>query len=396
MVRFAVARVAALIVVIAGWLWVPPAWAQAEKPEKIDSSACASCHETSSRKTKIADDISHSIHDGLACLDCHADRDTVPHAAGGKTFFVGSEGCRTLSRAGVGRLPAHGRAALGTSADMPHCSSCHGSHDVLPSRLQRSRTHPSNLPATCGSCHENLDITSKYDILIDTPVKIYSSSVHGRATKGGVYVAATCSDCHSTGGSAHKILGPGDRDLDHQPLQHPGHLRQVPQGDRGRLQRGDPRAARRPGRDRRAGVHHVPRRARDHLAVRPALAGVARPASPRRPARRATSPRSSTRSTACRPAAWPRSSTPTTGSRARPATPTSPTARRATACTASCRAPIPPRRSTRPTCRRPAASATRASRRGSRPRRSTASPATGLQTGRRRRRREDLHRRSSC
>ena len=63
--------------------------------------------------------------------------------------------------------------------------------------------------------------------------------------------------------------------IEHQPLQHPGHLRQVPQGDRGRLQRGDPREARRPGRDRRAGVHHLPRRARDHLAVGPALAGVA-------------------------------------------------------------------------------------------------------------------------
>ncbi len=26
---------------------------------------------------------------------------------------------------------------------------------------------------------------------------------------GGIYVAATCNDCHSTGGTAHKILGPG-------------------------------------------------------------------------------------------------------------------------------------------------------------------------------------------
>ena len=201
-------RSAAGAVVICALLAVAAA---GEESERIDSSACASCHETGKHNTRIADDVSHSIHEGLTCLDCHVDKDSVPHAAAAKPFFVGCEGCRTCHEQESADYQAHGRAALGTCADMPHCSSCHGSHDVLPSSVQRSRTHPSNLPATCGSCHENLDITSKYDILINTPVQIYNSSVHGRATRGGVYVAATCSDCHSTGGSAHKILGPGDR-----------------------------------------------------------------------------------------------------------------------------------------------------------------------------------------
>jgi cytochrome b subunit of formate dehydrogenase len=92
---------------------------------------------------------------------------------------------------------------------MPRCSDCHGSHDILPSSVTRSKTHPTNLPSTCGKCHENLDITAKYDILIDHPIQIYARSVHGRATRGGVYVAATCNDCHSSGGTAHKILAPG-------------------------------------------------------------------------------------------------------------------------------------------------------------------------------------------
>jgi cytochrome b subunit of formate dehydrogenase len=211
MARFTVGRLLALIVTLAGLLAGPAARAQqAEKPEKIDSTACVSCHELSSHKTKIADDVSHSIHKDLACLDCHADRGTMPHQPAAKTFVAGSEGCRTCHTQESADYQRHGRAALGTSEDLPHCSSCHGSHDVLPSRLQLSKTHPSNLPTTCGACHENLDMTAKHDILIASPVKIYNSSVHGRATKGGIFVAATCSDCHSAGGSAHRIFGPGD------------------------------------------------------------------------------------------------------------------------------------------------------------------------------------------
>lgn len=34
-----------------------------------------------------------------------------------------------------------------------NCSSCHGVHDIRPSNDPSSRIHPTNLPATCGSCH---------------------------------------------------------------------------------------------------------------------------------------------------------------------------------------------------------------------------------------------------
>ena len=272
MARFAVARSGALIVVLAGWLWGPPAWAQAEEPETIDSTVCVSCHETSSRKTNIADDISHSIYDGLVCLNCHVDRDTVPHKPAADRLTPGSEGCRTCHEQQSTDYQRHGRAVLGKSEDLPRCSSCHGGHDVLPSSLQLSKTHPSNLPATCGACHEDVKLTASYHILIATRVKIYSTSVHGRATKGGVFMAATCNDCHSTGGTAHRILPPGRHALHDQPLQHPEHLRPVPRGGRpGLLGRG-PRAAHGERRSGCADLHAVPRRARNPAGRRPALA----------------------------------------------------------------------------------------------------------------------------
>ncbi len=194
---------------VAGFLFGQAASLDEEEYEPIDSSVCADCHEVSSHGSIFGEDLEHSVHDGLECLDCHVDRDTAPHRQLEEPFYVGCEGCRTCHDDASEQYTGHGRAQRGTCEDMPHCSDCHGDHDILPSSVKRSKTHPVELPHTCGNCHENLDITKKYDILIDHPIEIYQTSVHGQATKGGVYVAATCNDCHSTGGTAHRILAPG-------------------------------------------------------------------------------------------------------------------------------------------------------------------------------------------
>lgn len=180
----------------------------AQEVEYIDSDACLDCHEYGIHDTRIKEDLSHSSHEFLACLDCHQDKDMVPHAE--SDFEVGCDGCRSCHDQASEEYQGHGRSLLNTCEDIPQCADCHGDHDVLPSGVKHSKTHPTNLPKTCGVCHEDLNLTKKYDILIDHPIAIYENSVHGKATKGGVYVAATCNDCHSTGGTAHKILAPGE------------------------------------------------------------------------------------------------------------------------------------------------------------------------------------------
>jgi formate dehydrogenase gamma subunit len=70
--------------------------------------------------------------------------------------------------------------------------------------------HPLNMPETCGGCHEDYDLTQDHKFLPKHPVETYRESVHGKATAGGRYNAATCNDCHSTDGTAHRILSPGD------------------------------------------------------------------------------------------------------------------------------------------------------------------------------------------
>ena len=176
--------------------------------ELIDSEACITCHETSSHDTDIYDDVSHSIHKELVCLDCHTNKGTVPHPEV-TGFFVGCEGCRNCHSQASEEYKGHGRSLIHECEEIPQCKDCHGDHDVLPANIKLSKVHPVNLPNTCGKCHEDLDLTTKYDILIDHPIQIYQNSVHGKATKGGIYVAATCNDCHSSGDTAHKILSPG-------------------------------------------------------------------------------------------------------------------------------------------------------------------------------------------
>ena len=176
--------------------------------EYIDNDACVDCHEESKHKTAFEDDLSHSIHEDLECLDCHTDREILPHDEDTE-FRVGCEGCRICHGDASDNYVAHGRKYVDKCGDIPMCSDCHGTHNVLPPSVKNSSVHPTNLPQTCGECHENLNLIEKHELMLDHPVKMYSKSVHGKATKGGIYVAATCNDCHSTEDTSHKIYSPG-------------------------------------------------------------------------------------------------------------------------------------------------------------------------------------------
>jgi cytochrome b subunit of formate dehydrogenase len=180
-----------------------------EEYEKIDNTACIECHEESSHDTIITDDLSHSIHDGLECLDCHLDKEMLPHKKDAD-FAVACDGCGSCHEDAREQYGFHGRMSADECRDIPTCADCHGDHDVLPSSVKHSKTHPSNVPETCARCHEDINLTNKYQILIDHPIEVYKNSIHGLATESGVDVAATCNDCHSVGGSAHRILSPGD------------------------------------------------------------------------------------------------------------------------------------------------------------------------------------------
>ena len=145
-----------------------------------------------------------SVHAEFECVSCHTGIVETPHAE-----RLPAVNCRDCHEDEAEIYQWHGYLKVGQSADMPTCADCHGKHDIEVSTEKQSRVNPLNLPQTCGRCHEDLDLIEKHEIMMQHPVELFKNSIHGRASLGGIYLAATCHDCHSTDGTAHKILAAG-------------------------------------------------------------------------------------------------------------------------------------------------------------------------------------------
>ena len=107
-----------------------------EEFEELDSASCVGCHMESDHDTLIEEDLAHSIHEGVECLDCHQDRDTYPHQEMEGHFAAGCEGCRTCHIEAAEQYTIHGRETHETCGDIPQCSDCHGSHEILHSDVK--------------------------------------------------------------------------------------------------------------------------------------------------------------------------------------------------------------------------------------------------------------------
>ena len=180
----------------------------------ITAGECLECHNVAVGEIAktIDKSLAASIHSDFACTDCHTGIKELPHNEVLPPVDCGE--CHT-EEADVYQW--HGAVKVSEGVDIPTCADCHGKHDILPSSDKLSHVHPTNLPQTCGRCHEDLDLIKKHNIYFQKPIEAYENSVHGKASLGGIYVAATCNDCHSAGGTAHRILPPGNPD---SPINH--------------------------------------------------------------------------------------------------------------------------------------------------------------------------------
>ena len=183
---------------------------------KLSLAQCLDCH---GDKTMTATDsvgherslyiddslFQHSSHGSVGCQGCHKDVTEVPHPE-----HLAKVNCGDCHSTEAEQYKWHGRLEVGIGADIPTCSDCHGKHDILPQADKESHVNPLNLPGTCGHCHENLDLIKKHNIPMENPIEVFENSVHGKASLGGIYLAATCNDCHSANGTAHMIFAPGD------------------------------------------------------------------------------------------------------------------------------------------------------------------------------------------
>ncbi len=109
------------------------------------------------------------------------------------------------------KTSVHGRRLAEGDVKVAVCSSCHGSHDVLPATDPASSVHPTRVEETCGRCHADPARMAGYTVpapgggtrpLPTTQAADYRASVHREAlvTKGD-RSAPTCNVCHGNHGA---------------------------------------------------------------------------------------------------------------------------------------------------------------------------------------------------
>lgn len=138
-----------------------------------------------------------SIHGTNACTTCHPLGGLQPHVKSYSpraTARAVDDNCRHCHKevAGQYQQGVHAREFYGASAAL--CSDCHGSHDIRKKTDSRSLVYPTNVPSTCGRCHQGEEM------------KTYQESFHGRAISLGTAKTAQCASCHGS----HDIRGPED------------------------------------------------------------------------------------------------------------------------------------------------------------------------------------------
>jgi formate dehydrogenase gamma subunit len=226
--KFCNPRVVALLSVLLLFGWAGFAHADdaleaeheyAGSQHEIEAETCVGCHSPGIEGAPVVtlEMLGQSVHEGFECEDCHEGVEAELHEEAPEAVD-----CSTCHDAEAEVYVKHGRLIVGADPDIPNCANCHGTHDILGHTNEESRVHPLKMPDTCGNCHEDYDLTHDHKFLAKHPVETYRASVHGKATARGRYTAATCNDCHSTGGTAHRILSPGDMDstINHFTIPH--------------------------------------------------------------------------------------------------------------------------------------------------------------------------------
>ncbi|HZT69632.1 MAG TPA: cytochrome b/b6 domain-containing protein [Terriglobia bacterium] len=212
---------------------------RAQDPSTLD---CTTCHSDKAQALK------GSAHAGLSCTTCHAGIKTFPHPKGvaqpqcsschareasqwarsvhGMQFAEGNKAApncqvchgdphqlqRTNTWAFKKTIPelcgtchaqiaqeydesVHGQAIKRGVYDAPVCTACHTAHSIEPPTSPASTVFPTHIPETCGQCHGNVRLTSKFNIPADRLLS-YQASFHGLAVKAGSETAANCASCH--------------------------------------------------------------------------------------------------------------------------------------------------------------------------------------------------------
>ncbi|UCF40365.1 MAG: cytochrome c3 family protein [Gemmatimonadota bacterium] len=121
------------------------------------------------------------------CSVCHADPNQM------RQFGLAADQLAEF------RTSRHGQLLLEQgNTDAPTCTDCHNAHLILPPEDARSEVHPTNIPATCGRCHEDAQLMAKYGEPIDQYER-YRTGAHGIGVfEKRNFASPTCIGCHGS------------------------------------------------------------------------------------------------------------------------------------------------------------------------------------------------------
>ena len=187
-----------LIVFSGALLWFawqgPPAYSQ-------ENGECVDCHDRTHAPpdgvrpppidVRLCDSSVH-IEMGFSCTDCHTDIEELPHAES-----LAPVDCAVCHEEAAEALAAsvHGHAFEGGAEDVPTCSDCHGSYDILAADDVDSLVSYRNVAALCGECHSDVSV-HRYGVSSTNQEMLYKGSVHAQELEAGNTDAPNCINCH--------------------------------------------------------------------------------------------------------------------------------------------------------------------------------------------------------
>jgi hypothetical protein len=200
-----------------------------QPPMRLDSTyGCLACH--ADKRASFNQGV-HSER-GINCADCHGGDPSVtalPAAHRGR--FVGApDKVATVSLCGSCHsnpnamrqygLPSGMVAEFETSRhgvlllqrhdhNAPTCTDCHDAHTIRRPDDARSTIYATNIPQTCGRCHEDKALMAQYGLPTDQ-VEKFTRSAHGIALlQKQNFAAPTCLGCHGS----HSALPPATTEV---------------------------------------------------------------------------------------------------------------------------------------------------------------------------------------
>jgi len=208
------------------------------------ANTCLTCHATLT-ETKLATPATlfsgTDIHRerGFACVDCHGGDPTAGDKARAHDAARGFKGApagqaqiatcarchsdaslmrrfapkQRVDQAAEYATSVHGKQLAAGHTNVATCASCHGPHGIRRVSDAKSPVFPTNVAATCATCHADPRHMAEYKspdgtALPTTQLADYRKSVHYEAlTKGNDLSAPTCNDCHGNHGATPPGVG---------------------------------------------------------------------------------------------------------------------------------------------------------------------------------------------